>query len=420
MMKSTIKKVIKEAVGVPSNIEVASQNLYNDIAKKLKGREIGPEDVVKFKFINKDDRYSFADFKPKFITVEFGLGTYSGDAIDRNTGKKIDGGLVHSMGFSRQSKLNDVFDLVSVDEDGVELNIDYAQPDSDEEWSGDKILKTMEDNKTNTISSLGHELKHAYDNYKKPVEKVVDRSNYAGFQQVRSGVRPMDQFMFNMYFVNQIENLVRPTESYVEMVSNGVVTKEQFLKFLLNSKTYQTLIKIRDNSFDDLKNDLKEYEQQIDNYLDSTVNNYDSSSMNIDEKINYFLKIFAIKTAQSVHQVRKDLLAAPKNLFQMLFGGSDDNPEADKFLDSTLSDLTKMMDNPNKFYYTSIENMKKIAIKMMKKLSKLYSLINKDKTITVETRDPMSFEMDQLYRKITKKNNNIIDTKIDEKFLKKK
>ena len=73
--------------------------------------------------------------------------------------------------------------------------------------------------------------------------------------------------------------MVRPTESYVEMVSNGVVTKEQFLKFLLNSKTYQTLIKIRDNSFDDLKNDLKEYEQQIDNYLDSTVNNYDSSSI---------------------------------------------------------------------------------------------------------------------------------------------
>jgi phosphate uptake regulator len=102
----------------------------------------------------------------------------------------------------------------------------------------------------------------------------------------------------------------------------------------------------------------------------------------------------------------------------MLFGGND-NPEADKFLDNTLSDLTKMMDNPNKFYYTSIENMKKIAIKMMKKLSKLYSLINKDKTITVEMRDPMSFEMDQLYRKITKK-DNIIHTKFDEKFLKKK
>jgi hypothetical protein len=57
---------------------------------------------------------------------------------------------------------------------------------------------------------------------------------------------------------------------------------------------------------------------------------------------------------------------------------------------------------------------------MMKKLSKLYSLINKDKTITVEMRDPMSFEMDQLYRKLKKKDDNIIHTKIDEKFLKKK
>jgi hypothetical protein len=415
-----MRQRIKEAVGVPANIEVASQNLYNDIVKKLKNKKIGPEDVVKFKFINKDGRYSFADFKPKFITVEFGLGTYSGDAIDNNTGNKITGGLVHSMGFSRASKLNDVFDLISVDTDGgVELNIDYAQPEDDEEWSGNKILDTMEKNKSNSISSLGHELKHAYDNFKKPTEKVVDRSNYSGFQRSRSGVRPMDQFMFNMYFINQIENLVRPTESYVEMVSDGVVTKEQFLKFLLNSKTYKTLVQIRDSSFDTLVEDLKGYETEIDDYLNNTVDNYDSSSLDIDDKVKYFLKVFAFATARKVHEVRKQLLTPVTNLFQMLFGGND-NPEADKFLDSTLGDLVKMMDNPNKFYYTSIENMKKIAIKMMKKLSKLYSLINKDKTITVETRDPMSFEMDQLYRKITKKNNNIIDTKIDERFLKKK
>ena len=415
-----MRQRIKEAVGVPANIEIAAQNLYNDIAKKLKNKEIGPEDVVKFKFINKDDRYSFADFKPKFITVEFGLGTYSGDAIDNNTGNKITGGLVHSMGFSRASKLNDVFDLISVDTDGgVELNIDYAQPEDDEEWSGNKILDTMEKNKSNSISSLGHELKHAYDNFKKPTEKVVDRSNYSGFQRSRSGVRPMDQFMFNMYFINQIENLVRPTESYIEMVSDGVVTKEQFLKFLLNSKTYKTLVQIRDSSFDTLVEDLKGYETEIDDYLNNTVDNYDSSSLDIDDKVKYFLKVFAFATARKVHEVRKQLLTPVTNLFQMLFGGND-NPEADKFLDSTLGDLVKMMDNPNKFYYTSIENMKKIAIKMMKKLSKLYSLINKDKTITVETRDPMSFEMDQLYRKITKKNNNIIDTKIDERFLKKK
>jgi hypothetical protein len=412
-----MRQIIKEAVGVPANIEVVAQNLYTDIAKKLKNKNIGPEDILKFKFINKDGRYSFADFNPNFITVEFGLGTYSGDAIDNITGNKITGGLVHSMGFSKASKLNDVFDLVSVDTDGgIELNIDYAQPENDDEWSGDKILNTMKNNADNTVSSLAHELKHAYDNYKKPVEKLVDRSNYAGFQRARSGVRPMDQFMFNMYFINQIENLVRPTESYVEMVSNGVVTKEQFLKFLLNSKTYKTLVKMRDYSFDDLKNELKEYEPQIDEYLDNTVNNYDSSSMDIDEKVNYFLKIFAIKISQKVHEVRKNMLTP--NIFQMLFGGG--NPDANNFLESTLGDLTKMMENPNKFYYTSIENMKKIAIKMMKKLSKLYSLIVKDKTVTVETRDPMSFEMDQLYRKITKKNDSIIDTKIDERFLKKK
>jgi hypothetical protein len=419
-MRKVSKQNIKEAVGVPTNIEVAAQNLYNDIAKKLKNKNIGPEDIVKFKFINKNGKYSFGDFNPNFITVEFGLGSYSGDAIDNATGNKITGGLVHSMGFSKTTKLNDVFDLVSVDNDGggIQLSIDYAQPDDDEEWSGNKILDTLEKNKSASISSLGHELKHAYDNYKKPVEKLVDRSNYSGFQKVRSGVRPMDQFMFNTYFINQIENLVRPTESYVEMVSDGVVTKEQFLKFLLNSKTYQTLVKIRDYSFDDLKSELKEYESQIDDYLSNSLNNYNPSSRDIDEKVDYFLKVFAFMIAQKVREIRTQMVSP--NIFQMFFSsnlfGGDNN--ADEFLESTLGDLIKMMDNPNKFYYTSIENMKKIAIKMMKKLSKLYSLINKDKTITVETRDPMSFEMDQLMRKIQKPRK--IDTKLDERFTKKK
>lgn len=407
-MKNSKQNYIKEAVGVPANIEVAAKNLYDDIAKKLKNKEIGPEDVVKFKFTNKSGRYSFADFNPKFITVEFGLGTYTGDAVDNQTGNKITGGLVHGMGFSRTSKLNDVFDLVSVDTDGVELSIDYAQPEEDEDWSGNKILNTLENNKSGSVSSLAHELKHAYDNYKKPVEKVVDRSNYAGFQKSRSGVRPMDQFMFNLYFINQIENLVRPTELYTEMVSNGVVTKEQFLKFLLNSKTYKTLVNMRDYSFDKFIDDLKGYETEIDNYLENTVDNYDPS-LNIDEKVNYFLEIFAHVTAKKVHDVRKNMLSPITNIFQLLFGNND-SPEADKFLNSTLSDLVKMMNNPNKFYYTSIENMKKIAIKMMKKLSKLYSLLNKDKTITIETYDPISFEMDQLMRK-TKKPSKI-ETKL--------
>lgn len=405
-----MRQRIKEAVGVPANIEVAAQNLYNDIAKKLKNKEIGPEDVVKFKFLNKNGRYSFSDYNPKFITVEFNLGSYSGDAIDNATGKKIEGGLIHGMGFSRNSKLNDVFDLVSVDSDGIELSIDYAQPEEEDEWSGNKILDTMEKNNDGSISSLAHELKHAYDNFKKPIEKVVDRSNYAGFQRSRSGVRPMDQFMFNMYFINQIENLVRPTETYTEMVSKGVVTKEQFLKFLLNSKTYKTLVNMRDYSFDKLVEDLKGYETEMDDYLVNIVNNYDSSSLNIDEKVQYFLNIFAHVTAKKVHDVRKSMLSPVTNLFQLLFGGNNDNPEADKFLDSTLSDLTKMMDNPNKFYYTSIENMKKIAIKMMKKLSKLYSLLNKEKTITIETYDPASFEMDQLMRKMKKSSK--IETKL--------
>ena len=55
--------------------------------------------------------------------------------------------------------------------------------------------------------------------------------------------------------------------------------------FLLNSKTYQTLVQIRDSSFDNLVEDLKGYETEIDDYLNNTVDDYDSSSLDIDEKV---------------------------------------------------------------------------------------------------------------------------------------
>ena len=72
-----MRQRIKEAVGVPANIEIAAQNLYNDIIKKLKNKEIGPEDVVKFKFTNKDGRYSFGDFTISWTEFcDYTLGRY--------------------------------------------------------------------------------------------------------------------------------------------------------------------------------------------------------------------------------------------------------------------------------------------------------------------------------------------------------
>ena len=77
------------------------------------------------------------------------------------------------------------------------------------------------------------------------------------------------------------------------------------------------------------------------------------------------------------------------------------------YLEKNTSDLQSMVDNPMKFYNNSISNMNKTSNKLMKKLSKLYSLLIGDRTIKVETYDPINFELDQLVRHKRSPKSNI-------------
>lgn len=383
-MRDLIKKILREEVGVPRGIVDSAQRLYNDIISRLKRKTITGNSNFILTFKNVNGKYSFSDFQDfESIKVEFEFKEYSETDMHK-------GILILGMGHNGQSRLDDGFELINLDTDNINLSIDLAIPETINEIDNKIIIKTLEDNKQMIVSSLSHELKHAYDGFKKPSEGLKQRSQYNVYSGTRFGIEEIDEFVYFLYFITVIENLVRPSEIY-SLMQQGEISQKDFLNFISSNRTYSTLKKINEFSVDKLIESLKQKPEQVDNLL-SNVEDYEMPN-SIDEKINDLLKVIYLELQKKTLQRAHSMLT--NNFFEALFGLSD---EKMKFLNSFESEILKFKNNPLKYFEFQEKKFKFVSEKMMKRLSKLYSLA-KPNPIKLVNKDPMTFEMRMLESK---------------------
>ena len=383
-MRDLIKKILREEVGVPSGIADSAQKLYNDIISRLKRKAITGNSNFILTFKNTNGKYSFSDYQDfENIKVEFEFDGYS--ETDTHIGI-----LILGLGHNGQSQLDNGFKLTNVDTDNIKLSINLAIPESINEVDNKIIIKTLEDNRQMIISSLSHELKHAYDGYKKPTETVKTRAAYSAYSNTRFGIEEIDEFVYFLYFITVIENLVRPSEIY-SLMQQGEISQKDFLNFISSNRTYSTLKKINEFSLDKLIESLKQKPEQVDDLL-SNVEDYEMPD-SIDEKINDLLKVIYLELQKKTLQRAHSMLT--NNFFEAMFGLSD---EKMKFLNSFESEILKFKNNPLKYFEFQEKKFKFVSEKMMKRLSKLYSLA-KPNPIKLVNKDPMTFEMKMLESK---------------------
>ena len=383
-MRDLIKKILREEVGVPRGIVDSAQRLYNDIISRLKRKTITGNSNFILTFKNVNGKYSFSDFQDfESIKVEFEFKEYSETDMHK-------GMLILGMGHNGQSRLDDGFELINLDTDNINLSIDLAIPETINEIDNKIIIKTLEDNKQMIVSSLSHELKHAYDGFKKPSEGLKQRSQYNVYSGARFGIEEIDEFVYFLYFITVIENLVRPSEIY-SLMQQGEISQKDFLNFISSNRTYSTLKKINEFSLDKLIESLKQKPEQVDDLL-SNVEDYEMPD-SIDEKINDLLKVIYLELQKKTLQRAHSMLT--NNFFEAMFGLSD---EKMKFLNSFESEILKFKNNPLKYFEFQEKKFKFVSEKMMKRLSKLYSLA-KPNPIKLVNKDPMTFEMRMLESK---------------------
>lgn len=398
-MKQLIKKILREAVGVPTGITDSGKNIYEDLIDFLEGNPSYAIDGDTIELENKDGRYDFADFTSDYVNVEINVREIPHDEY-----------VILGMGVAGRTNLNKkTLRLDMLDMDNIDIDIKVGYPEN-EEVDSNKVISLLKSDRVKIISSFVHEIKHRFDSIKKKSESVKERSIYNVFSNNRFGNEVVDQFMFDLYYMTLIESLVRPSELQSEFEQMGV-TQEKFLKALQSQETYKILKRISEFSYEGFREKLK---QNMD-FVDFIVNNFQDEEQpkNDEEKIDLFLKGLYITISNNKLNYTRRYLSSDVNPFAALFGifgggqiKDDMIEEKEALFEKITKELRKYQNNPTKYFEKVISDNSREAQRMIRKLSKLYSLAKSEKEPKKSIRPEIALkEYDFLPEKRTKITN---------------
>ena len=356
------KKNIVEAVGVPSNIENVSKRVFNFFEQKLQEEGdsiVDPNTTYDYEL---NGRFKIGDFN--FRSIKFNLIFIATDEVDEP--------LALGMGIhmSAQPQFPE-FVLINQKSKDLEFSVRIAIPES-KDTSFSQVLDMVQIEDLEIQSSFSHELMHAYEGFKRPFETIKSRAKYSGTQQTRFDIPPLRKFLYYLYFASATENVVRAAEVNSIMKKAGV-SKDMFYDFLLSNKTYKMYQEINNFSLDNLKKDLLNYIDDIDNILDrfGEVDTYKTD----EEKVNRILELLYINLGNNIVSGYKELITT--DFFEMFSGLL--HPDKEEAYNKFGQEIQRFKKNPMEFFKFEEKKLKAISSEMLKKLSKLYSLIGDKK-----------------------------------------
>jgi hypothetical protein len=373
-------KFINEALGVPDNILDAADMLYDIVERDIKSiRDIQDE-------YNFDGEIEFELGDKKKIKINSYTLTVKIEEIDDQEGVLdiISMGMEGAFGFNR-----DVYMKENEPSTILGLTITFAVG---ENWKPEGLIEKMEEERDEHVASLAHEIKHKYDKQSKQFGLIGQDAEYQATQRRGIfGIPVIDRVFFRyLYYISGIENLVRPTEVAYKLKRKNI-TKSQFKEFLENNVVYKELVEIKNFTFEDFINRLRESEDRLDGLIDHI--GEDPSNMTIDEKINRVLEVAYIDLVNNRMQMfvtmtehgMDDFLRFGSQL-GLLPSGTEEKvkqlEKTDEVRQKFLKYVMKYEKNPTKFFENEIENFQYVANKMIKKISKLFAMAKDDEPVS--------------------------------------
>lgn len=358
-------KILKEALGVPENILKSGVKLHQDILKKLsyETNNYFDEDT-EFQISFKTD-LMINDLNIKTVNVKIELNFVDTDKI-----------VLGSMGYAPRYTHNiKRFMSVSLQKfSELYMSISLYVPEN-KEISMSDIIKFLKDETKVIIPSLSHELKHAYDQSKQPEKPLSNTAEYAATTNFKAfAIQPLKIFFHYIYLTTLTETLVKPTEVASRMELSGV-NKTQFLEFLLNDRTFQEFMSLKNYSFEYLVSELKKDIKTIKSRL---VGSDIKVPRKTDDVIKLILELAYVNLVNQKGDLLKHLiLSAEKNLFARFMedlGGFDSESDKGRYFYKKMESFAKYKNNPIDFYKDQIKMFNFVGNKMSKKIGKLYEM----------------------------------------------
>ena len=368
MNRDTLKQLIRkeiqnlsEAVGVPANIDTLASEIYNQVVSEIDEgydlSELMGEPII----LQGDFNISDLNFNAVVIKLDFSPSDdFAFIGMDVATG--LEGGKNFNLTVPKKEKFNMVI-----------ITFRFMVPVSQVDDINGRNIKDFltGQGRVEVIASISHELKHFYDGFKSKGRKggsITRRAAYKTYTEGGFPLKSLTEFMYNLYFVHEIENTVRSSE-LAGAIRAGEITKKDFYEFLTQNRVYQRLKLIRDYSFQDLKSELMGETDAIKKIFDA--NNVPYSKDDSDEKlVDTVLEIFVVTVADWKYSLLVDITRAFSKA-----SASDKK----QFFAQQKQDMARFEDNPQGYFEYEIKNASKEAGILMKKLSKLYSITPDDK-----------------------------------------
>ena len=375
-MDLMVTQLLSEAVGVPKNIIESASELYEIILSQIKNLD---RHDTKQEFYEEDLNLSISDY----IIDELDL-TVTIDEIDGYDGPVVmaSAGVSNDFTFDR-----DVLMKVHYKDNSIDLYLNFISPESG--WEPQEVYQFFIEDKVNLISILAHEMKHKFDKQKKLADLIGSDADYQSYSSsgLEFGIPIINEFMRYSYFIQGVENLVRPTEMATRMKLNGV-TRDKFRDFFENDTVIVELKQIRNFSYDYLIEKLKEQMDRVDGLLSHA--NVPYETMNEDEKIEVVMDIVYVNLLSAkkdnFDRMTSDGNEMRRSLMRILGRGNDDQDEGfDSVRNKFLNHISKYQNNVHKFFVDECERFNYEATKLIKKISKIYSLIPGDDEQTNES-----------------------------------
>jgi len=353
---------LNEAVGVPTNIVEVARQLFEKIIS-----EINPTSDLQKQFsktITLKGDFQINDYKFKKIKISFNVEDLNDYNIDNEEKPKV---LLNGMSHHGKVEMNAKFNYeVNQDLNTVELSITFA---IDNDVTTQDVINEFNKEKVVMISSLAHELKHAYDESVNPIVQTNKRVDYQiGTQRRFGNIPPLNKLLNYMYFAHTTENLVRATEIFTALDESGI-TKKDFYNFITNHRVYVTYKEGSEMTYEKLRDELKLIIPQIKQTFDDNDMDY-PENISDDKMVDLTLQKFFEVLINWKSGFMQQLLY--NDFMERMFGFRG---AKQRYFEKYLNKVNRFGEDYERFFKYEINQTRNVCFKMMKKISKLYTLI---------------------------------------------
>jgi hypothetical protein len=376
------KQKLNEAAGVPNFIFDSSVNIYQEILNQIK-TDTDEEDE---KFFEIDIDFKIGDLNFDKVNFTLSFVEYDGDEYQWI-----------KMGIRNKSQLTPEFFFEhQIIEGEIDLILDIAVPNN---WEYQKFIELFINHRKKMIESISHELMHVYENNKKGIQDTRDLAEYVAAGKVKTGIIPLDQFSHFLYYITMIENIVRPSEVHTYLKLNQA-NRKSFMELLKDNDTYKKLVEIRNFSYQGLRKQLLGLIPEIENFFNEAgVENDEYENLDDEGKVNMFLQIYYNSLTHAKANTLHEMLTT--NFLEAIAGFIGDK---DIFFRKFLKRISRF-ESFEEFFLYEESKFKFVADKMIKKISKVYSLLDEEKINHIQE----SIINWDLYHKINKTQEKLLN-----------